>query len=188
MATEQQRRLMQEALDDVLSEEARQELFSILDEDEATFTEYNQLHRVHQMLKTAPQERAPRRLASTIMARLAESLEAGQHTQGQASAQLEMSREIIGVALTLVTVATMPLLVAASWMVIHSLADPSVLTLVLQRIVGFLLLVLEIMEVFMEKAQELARTDQNAALALLALIPVTLLAMVRYMLSDDRKP
>lgn len=188
MATEQQRRLMQEALDDVLSEEARQELFSILDEDEASFTEYNQLNRVHQLLKTAPHERAPRRLASTIMARLAESLEAQQQTQGQSSAQLEISREIIGVALTLVTVSTMPLLIAASWMVVHSLADPSLLTAVLQQIIGLLLLVLEILEVFMEKAQELAHTDQNAAMALLALIPVTLLAMVRYILSDDRKP
>jgi hypothetical protein len=97
-----------------------------------------------------------------------------------------MSREIIAVALTLVTVTTMPLLVAASWMVVHSLADPSLITLVLQHIVGMLLLVLRILEVFLEKAQALANSDPAAAMALLALIPVTLLAMVRYMLSDDR--
>ncbi|HEX2620861.1 MAG TPA: hypothetical protein VHL11_11955, partial [Phototrophicaceae bacterium] len=82
MANDRQRRLMQEALDDILSEEARQELFAHLDEDETDSAEYNQLRRVHSMLSTAPHERAPRRLAATIMARLGESLEA-QHTQGQ---------------------------------------------------------------------------------------------------------
>jgi hypothetical protein len=187
MVNERMRRLMQEALDDVLPEELRQELDTFLDTDSDGVQEFNRLNRADQMLRTAPFERAPKRLAATIMARLAENIEAQQlaEQEGQSQAELEISREVVAVALTLVTAATMPLLVAASWMVVNSLSDPSLLTLVLQRIVGLLLLVLEMLQVFLEKAQELAEANPAEAMALLALIPVTLLALVRYILGDE---
>lgn len=188
MTNERMRQLMQEALDDVLPDELRQELDSYLDVDTEGIEEFDRLSRVDSVLRTAPFERAPKRLASTIMARLAQSIEAQQsQTQTQSQAELEISREVVAVALTLVTVATMPLLIAASWMVVNSMADPSLLTAVLQQIVALLLLVLEMLQVFLEKAQELAEADPNAAMALLALIPVTLLALVRYMLGEEKK-
>jgi hypothetical protein len=188
MTNDRMRQLMQEALDDVLPEELRQELDSYLDVDGEAVQEFNRLNSVDTILRRAPFERAPKRLASTIMARLAQSIEAQQlQAQAQTEAELEISREVVAVALTLVTVATMPLLIAASWMVVNSMADPSLLTLVLQQIVGMLLLVLEMLQVFLEKAQELAENDPKAAMALLALIPVTLLALVRYMLGEEKK-
>lgn len=187
MVNEKMRQMMQEALDDVLPEELRQELDTYLDANEEEVQYFNRLNRVDHLMSAAPFERAPRRLAATIMARLAENLEAQQQAQSQSEAELEISREVVAVALALVTVATMPLLVAASWMVVNSMADPSLLTAVLQQIVGLLLLVLEMLQVFLEKAQELAESDPNAAMALLALIPVTLLAMVRYMLDEEKK-
>ncbi len=193
MASEKHRRLMQESLDQILSEEAQQELFAQLDTDQDTVAEYNKLHRVHNMLQNAPHERAPRRLAATIMARLAQGLEmqVSQDASPQTAADTEaaqqvlISREVIALALNLVTVATMPLLVAATWMVIHAQADPALLTQVLQQIVALVLLILKIIEVFLEQAQKLAEEDPNTALALLSLIPVTMLAIVRYMLSEQ---
>ncbi|MBC8098979.1 MAG: hypothetical protein H7Y11_06015, partial [Armatimonadetes bacterium] len=146
MPNEQQRRLMQEALDDILPEAARQDLFAHLDDDEASFAEFNQLRRVHNLLKTAPFERAPRRIAATIMARLAEGmeqdLESSTHQQTQSRAQVEMSQELLELAVSLVTVATLPLLVAASWMVVNAYADPSLLTMVVQQMIALLRLVL----------------------------------------------
>ncbi len=193
MASDKHRRLMQESLDQILSEEAQQELFAQLNTDQDTVAEYNQLHRVHNLLQNAPQERAPRRLAATIMARIAQglemqvSLDANPHAEAspEAAQQVLISREIIALALNLVTVATMPLLVAASWMVIHAQADPALLTQVLQQIVALVLLVLKIMEVFLEQAQKLAEDDPETAMAVLALLPVTMLAIVRYMLSEQ---
>jgi anti-sigma factor RsiW len=189
MVNDRMRQMMQEALDEVLPDELRQELDRFLDTDSEGVQEYNKLRRVDNLLKNATFERAPKRLAATIMARLAENIEMEQQvrTQGQhlSEAELELSREMIGIALTLVTVATMPLLVAASWMVVNSLADPSLLTAVLQQMIGFMLLVLEMLQVFLEKAEGLAESDPQSAMALLALIPMTLLALVRYMLSDD---
>lgn len=191
MASEKHRRLMQESLDHILSEEAQRELFAQLDSDQDSVAEYNQLHRVHHLLQSAPHERAPRRLAATIMARLAQGLEMQVNLETQPQIEAEttqevlISREMIALALNLVAVATMPLLVAATWMVIHAQADPALLTQVLQQIVALVLLILKILEVFLEEAQNLAENDPETALALLALMPVTMLAIVRYLLSEQ---
>lgn len=186
MTSEKQRRLMQEALDELLPQDLQQELDSYLDQDRDIESEFNQLRRVHNMLQAAPYERAPRRLAATIMARLAEGVKAGTQHQTQSSPYVHISQEIISVALALVTVATMPLLIAASWMVINAMADPALLTMVLYQIVGLLLMVLEVMEVFLDKAQEVAKNDPQMAMGLLSLIPVTLLTIVRYLLDDPQ--
>lgn len=192
MANEKRRQLMQEALDEVLAEDARQELLEYLDADADGVREFQNLQRVHDLLSAPPYERAPRRLAATIMARLAENLKLDEN-QAAATApdarraqQVELSQEIVAVALTLVTVATMPMLVTASWMILYAQADPELLTRVLEQVVGLLLLVVRMMEVLLDKAQQLAETDPQAAIALLALIPATLLAITGYMLSRER--
>lgn len=196
MANEKMRRLMQEALDEALSPELQQELTHILDQDESNSAEFNRLNRVHRMLESAPYERAPKRLAATIMARISQTVQAQNEAEyaatqaqtqahAQVSPEVEISRQMIQVALSLVMVATMPLLVAASWMVLHSLADVSLLNQVMQQIVSLLMLVLRVLEVFLEKAQEFAENDPEAAMALLALIPVTMLGLVRYILGNN---
>lgn len=173
---------MQEVLDEVIAPEEREKLYALLDEDPEEFARFNRLNRVDSMLRTAPHERAPKRLAATIMARLAKSLEEQEQQQ-----QMGVSNEMVGVAMTLVTVVTMPLLVGACWLIVHAAASPELLDTVFQQIIATLLLVLEILQVFLEKAQELVTEDPEAAAALLALIPVTLLAIARYVLSDEER-
>lgn len=193
MSNEKHRRMMQESLDQILPEDAQRELFAYLNEDQDSGAEYNRLNRVHQLLESAPHERAPRRLAATIMARIAEglemqvSLETDMQMDAQTQQELLISREVIALALNLVAVSTMPLLVAASWMVIHAQADPALLTQVLQQIVALTLLVLKIIEVFLQEAEQLAESDPETAMAILALLPVTMLAIVRYLLSEQTK-
>lgn len=174
---------MQAALDGILEPEDLQRLESMLDEDPAEFAQYNRLQKVDSILSSAPHERAPKRLAVTIMARLAKSLEEQEQQQ-----QLGVSSEMIGVAMTLVTVVTMPLLVGACWLIVHAAASPELLEAVFQQIIATLLLVIEMLQVFLEKAQAIATQDPEAATALLALIPVTLLAIAQYVLSDDHRP
>lgn len=173
---------MQEALDDVLAPEDRRALEAILDEDPAEFARFNRLNRVDALLRAAPHERAPKRLAATIMARLAHSLEAQMQQEEQAAG---VSSEMLAVAMTLVTVVTMPLLVGACWLIVHAAASPELLDAVFHQIIATLLLVLEIMRVFLEKAEALAQDDPETAVALLALIPVTLTAIARYVLRDE---
>jgi hypothetical protein len=43
-----------------------------------------------------------------------------------------------------------------------------------------------VLEVFLEKAQQFAETNPEAAMALLALIPVTMLALVRYLMGEGK--
>lgn len=173
---------MQAALDGILASEDLQRLESLLDEDPEEFAQYNRLQKVDSLLSSAPHERAPKRLAVTIMARLAKSLEE------QEQQQLGVSSEMIGVAMTLVTVVTMPLLVGACWLIVHAAASPELLEAVFQQIIATLLLVIEMLQVFLEKAQAIATQDPEAATALLALIPVTLVAIAQYVLSDDHRP
>lgn len=185
MPNEKHLRLMQEALDGELTLEGQQLLTTLLHADEQSALEYDKLQRVETLLSSAPQERAPRRLAATIMARLATQMEAQQwaetQTQAQPDPMVELSKEVIALAVLAVTVVAMPLLVSASWMVIHAMADPALLTMVLQQVAGMMLLMLNIMQVFLEKAQALIESDPLTAAALMSLIPVTLLSLVRYM-------
>lgn len=176
---QQLRMQMQEALDGILAPEELQRLDSMLDEDPEEFAQYNRLQRVDSILSSAPHERAPKRLAVTIMARLSKSLEEQE--------QFGVPSEMIGVAMTLVTVVTMPLLVGACWLIVHAAASPELLEAVYQQIIATLLLVIEMLQVFLEKAQSLVTEDPEAAAALLALIPVTLLAIAHYVLSDEHR-
>jgi hypothetical protein len=179
MTNENQRRLMQEALDDVLSLEERNELFSYLDKDDKSFAEFNQLKRVDQMLSNAPHERAPRRLAATIMARLSQTV------KEEVQKQPDISTETLSIALGLVTVATMPMMVSASWMLLNSAYNMEMFNRVLQQVIGLLLLVIEILRVFLEEAERLVSSNPEAAAALLTLIPVTMLAMARFLLQGE---
>lgn len=188
MANDKQRRLMQEALDDIISPEERTELFAMLDQDVASFTEYNSLKRIDSLLREAPHERAPKRLAATIMARVAETVRAEAETQlvmNSSAEEQEIFEELVAVAILLTTIVTMPMLIAAGWLMVHASASPELLESVFAQVIAALILILNLLEVFLERAQELAATDPELAMALLGLLPVTLLAIVRYVLTED---
>ncbi len=187
MTNDRQRRLMQEALDDIISADERSELFALLDRDAQSFSEYNRLQRVDKLLRSAPHERAPKRLAAAIMARVAESVRQEAETQLSPLVTLkerEIMDELIAVAVLLTTIVTMPLLVAAGWLIVHATASPELLETVFAQVISAMLLILHLLEVFLERAQALAAEDPELALALLALMPITLLAIVQYVLSD----
>lgn len=168
MATERHKRLMQEALDENLSPEARRELFQQLDQDAEAAAQFNRLRQVDHILRTAPFERAPERLALAIMARLAKAAEQLPRTSGLA----------LALALALVTLLMMPLLIVAGWLVLAALGSAAALSSALQQMVTLLALLLGVLEVFIERAQELLTTAPQSA-ALLALIPVALYGLLR---------
>ena len=71
-----QQQMMQDAIDGQLSEEMARKLVDVLGSDQSAAREYDRLRRVDSLLKRAPQQRAPARLAATIMARLAQQVQA----------------------------------------------------------------------------------------------------------------
>jgi hypothetical protein len=177
MANERQKRLMQEALDETLTPEARRQLFAQLDRDADGAAEFKRLRQVDQILRTAPFEHAPERLAAAILARLAETLQSEQfmRTSGMA----------LALALALVTLLMMPLLIAAGWLVLTALGSAAALSSALHQVIGLLVLVLGVMEVFVERAQDLLKSSPETPALLLTLIPVALYGLLRYAMRDN---
>lgn len=181
MSNQRKQQLMQEALDETLSEEAQRELRALLSDDPEEAEQFNKLKQVDALLNTAPHERAPQRLALSIMARLAVTVQ----EQQQMRSQSEVNEASMQVALTLVTVATLPLMIGASYLLLNAMSNPDALDVVLQQVAALIYLVLDVMKVMMEEAQAVFATNPEAALALLALIPVTLLTLVKQVLGQD---
>jgi hypothetical protein len=182
MANDRLQRLMQESLDEMLSPEQQEELAHTLDRNAAEYDEYSQLERVHQLLSLAPHERAPQRLAATIMARISVMV------QEEQKIELEtLPSEAVAVALSLVAIVTMPLLVAASWLILNAAADPNLLDVIFQQIIAALLLVINMLKVFLEQAQALVSSNPELAMVMLALLPITLLGIAQYVLGDDER-
>ena len=188
MTDKRKLRLMQDALDKALSPDAEQELNYILDTDPEDAAQFDRLQRVEMLLSAAPHERAPERLALTIMARLAEAAK----TETKVQASPEITEEMMQTAIQLVTIAALPMLVGAGWMLLNAQSDPEMLETVLYHVAALLMLVIDVMEVMMEKAQSVYSDDPELAMALLTMIPVLLLALIQEVMdinedSDDRE-
>lgn len=181
MANERVQELMQGALDNDLSPEAEQELISILQGDKKQAAEFDAQRQVDDMLRTPAHVRAPRRLALTIMARLVESLPKQQQASPISEAQLQ-------VAVQLVTVATLPLLVGAGYLLLNAKSDPDAWEAVLEPVAAMLMMVIDMMTVMLDEAQSIYEEDPELAIAMLALMPTALLIFVKEVLGieDDR--
>ncbi len=171
MANEQLKQQMQEALDATLSAEEFQVLREQLDNDVRGSIEFNRLKKVDTLLKTAPFERAPERLALNIIAKLAEALkpENLSRTSGLA----------LALGLALVMLVALPLLAAALGLFLSAMGSPDALNRVLAQIVNLLATVISMLEVFAQSAQDVLSNSQAPAL-LLALIPITSYWMLRF--------
>src|SRR5215207_281846 len=134
---------MQEKLDGVLTEEKENLLTETLQRDEEAAAEYGRLEQIDQVLARAPMLRASNRLAATIMARLA--------TQLQVAAEIDQLpedvRQAFLLSLSLVSLTTMPMMVASSWMLLnrgktaalqHSIETAIALEVLLLRALVFL--------------------------------------------------
>ncbi len=178
MANEQHRRLMQEALDEQLSAEAQHELLKQLDEEPEAAAQYQRLRQVDQLLRSAPLERAPQRLALSIMARLAETLKAKEQlarTSGLATA----------LGLSLVVLLALPLLVASAWLFLSAVGSAAALSSLIQQIVGLLAVLVGILEIFVQNAQIIVAEYPQVPVLLVALVPVALFWLMRYALDQQ---
>lgn len=186
MANERQRQMMQDALDNVLSHEEREELFSLLDTDAESSQEYDQLQRVDQLMRTTPSVRAPKRLAVSIMARVAESMQAQARNMAQETSPeaQKLREELVKLAVELTSLITTPLLLSMSYAILNHSASPAMFNQILSQIVSSMMVIVEILDVLIARADELSTEDPEAASAVLAMIPVTVLAIARYFLDD----
>jgi hypothetical protein len=172
MPNERQRQLMQEALDAALDQETYQELVTQLDEDEQGKADFSRLKQVDTLLKTAPHERAPQRLALSIMARLAEAVQKPQLSR--------VSGLALALGLSMVVLVMMPLLVAAVSLFLNAIGSAAVLNTVIQEIANLMTVMVAALQAMVNAAQGLVATYPQAPLLLLALIPVALTWLVRY--------
>ena len=184
MTEERLQHLMQDALDDALSTQEQHELSNTLEADQVAAEAFDQQQRVDDFLNRPPMVRAPQRLAMTIMARIGTLAQEQQRRSRQVD---ELSEASMQLAIQLVTVATMPLLVGASWMLINAQADEEFMDEVITQVAGLLILTLDTMRVIIEEAEAIADDDPQTAMAMISLLPLTMLELVKAVLgeSDD---
>ncbi|GAB4515990.1 MAG: hypothetical protein OHK0046_20420 [Anaerolineae bacterium] len=186
MTENRNHQLMHRALDNELSPDAERELAHLLNRDPDEAHTFDKLQRVENLLRTAPHERAPERLALTIMARMAQMVNDQMAVEmDEMEAHLALTDAMMQVALSTVTVATLPLLQGAAQMLLNTRSNPEAVEAVLLRIATLLLLTIDIIDVMLEEAEATFEENPEAAMALLTMIPATLLTLVRYMLEDD---
>lgn len=161
------RQHMHEKLDGVLSDDLTDSLLRHLDEDKEAAREYARLESVDSLLTAAPQMRAPQRLAVTIMARLAQTIEMQARLQ---ELPVELRSEIMQ-SLSLAMVATMPLMVGASWVVLNAMGDPKMLMRVMERVVLLMSLQIEAQLMLLEAIEPHLKDNPHLAAACLRLMP-----------------
>lgn len=182
LTNERARHLMQEALDENLSSDEEQELNALLQENPEHAEEFDAQQRVDNLLRYPPHKRAPERLALTIMARLAESVQAQHKAQEHKS---QVTEAELQVAIQLVTVGALPLLVGAGYMLLNARNNPKTMERVLVQVAALLILVTDTMEVMIDEAASVYDEDPELALATLTMMPSTLLLLVKEILGKD---
>ena len=173
----QQHDMMQEALDGQLTEEMARQLVETLGHDQSAAQEYGRLQRVDTLLKRAPQQRAPARLAATIMARVAERVQAETEMSDLSP---EMQR-LMMLSLSAAMMAMMPMMEAASWLVLNARRDPELLSDIVMETIGWMSLVNNALIQLLEDAENLARSEPEVAAATLALTPYMLSTILDYL-------
>ena len=171
MANERQKRLMQQALDDQLEVESRQPLFRELEEDADTSAEFRRLREVDRLLQSAPFERAPKTLALSIMAKLAEGLKQPQLSQ--------LSGLALALALSVMTLVMIPLLVGVSTLFLNAVGSAAALNGLLQVVGRMLALVIAGLDTLVASAQGLLETYPQTPALMITLVPVLIFWVVR---------
>ncbi|MEL6309836.1 MAG: hypothetical protein AAFR81_19160 [Chloroflexota bacterium] len=170
------KRIMQEQLDGELDPQMEAELLEHLQMDEEAATEMQKLDNLHDRLATAPAMRAPRRLAATIMAKLSKQLE----KQAQMEPLSQEMKQAIMLTLSIVQIAMMPVMVAATYMVMNAQYNPAILTRVMQQTIMLMVMMIDGLTVMLEKIERMVEKDPQSAPVAMALIPVALMGMVDY--------
>ncbi len=174
--TQQPQDMMQEALDGQLSEDLTDQLHDILNRDTQAAKEFDRLQKVDNLLKRAPHRRAPARLAATIMARLAEKVE----KETQMENLPDGAQQVMMMSMTVAMMSMMPMMEAASWLVLNAQRDPDLLGDVMVQTIGLMSIMTDAMIILLEDAESLARTDPQVATATLALTPYMMHSILDY--------
>lgn len=169
--------LMQEQLDGVLADEQVELLFEHLQEDEKAAAEFARLEQVDVLLSKAPFARAPQRLAATIMARLAQTVQ----EEADLQAMPEEIQQAFQLSLSMVILSMTPMMVMASWMVLNTKTNPKLLTRVLERTVALLVMMIEALIFLLQETEYLAERHPDKAAMAFSLIPVVLKGMLESM-------
>jgi anti-sigma factor RsiW len=183
MADERLVQQMQEALDGTLSPEMTEQLWHHLDTDEEAADQWGRLQSIDDMLRTAPIERAPERIAVTIMARLAQSVQ----SQAEMEGMPEATEQALMLALSVVVLVMLPTMIAASWLVMQGIASPELLNQVLLQSIALLQMMIQALIILLEQVEALIREEPEMAAVATALIPVVLIGMLDYLQGDDDK-
>jgi anti-sigma factor RsiW len=171
--------LMQAALDNEASSQEEAELAELLDNDTEQAQAFDAQRQVDDMLRYPPHERAPKRLAMAIMAKLAQTI------QEQQTAQSPVTEAQLRVAFQLVTVTALPLLVGAGYMLLNAQTKQESVEAVLEQVVLIMMIMLESINVLLDEAEQVYQEDPEMALALLTMIPSTLLILVQEILGIE---
>ena len=174
MANERQKRLLQRALDAELDPQERAELQRQLDSDSRTAVMYQNMQQVDTMLRNPPHERAPRRLAETIMARLGEMAELMDPRQLS-----RISGLALALSLGLVAGVLLPVLIAAAWLLITSIISGAGIAAALTQVVSLLAIILGIVEASATQLRAFLTANPALIVALVSLIPVSLVGLLR---------
>jgi anti-sigma factor RsiW len=173
MANERQKQLMQEALDETLSPELRDELFAHLGQDTRDAEAFDRLKQVDRMLRTAPHERAPRSLAMNIMAKLAESLNPQQLSR--------ISGLALALGLSLIAAIMLPLLVAAGWLILSAMGNAAALSSAVSQMVALLSVAMTLLESVIQQIQAFITANPGLPALMILLIPASVLWLWRYL-------
>jgi hypothetical protein len=178
MADERHQRLMQEALDERLSAEAMQQFREQLALDEDTLVEFDRLLRVDRLLSSAPVERAPARLALSIMAQIARGVQTEQPMTTASSLA-------VALGLSLVIIVTLPVLVAAVTLFLTAAGSAAALAAIIQAIAHLMAIVVAILEILVQGAQSVLATYPQAPLLLISVTPIIAFWLLRVVQNDQ---
>jgi hypothetical protein len=173
MANEHRSRLIQEALDKALPEDMLQQLREQLDRDPQGSQEYNRLKQVDEMLRSAPMERAPARLALGIMAKLAQTLKPEQVSS--------VSSLALALALALVVLVALPVLAAAVSLFLAAAGSAAALNAIIQQIANLMALVVAMLDALVKGAQSVLTDYPQAPLLLVSVVPIIAYWLLRTM-------
>ena len=173
----QEQDLMQDAIDGQLSADMARRLVDALERDAGAAQEYSRLQRIDALLRRAPNERAPARLAATIMARVAARVEA----EAQLAELPEETQRVMMLFLSAAMMAMMPMMEAAFWLVLNARRDPELLGEVMIETISWMTLATDALIQLLDDAERRARDEPQVAAATLALTPYVLSTMLDYL-------
>jgi hypothetical protein len=172
MTDERQRRMMQEALDSQLTAESLRHLREELDRDPAASLQFGRLKKVDDLLRDPPLERAPSRLALSIMAKLAQMAQPEEVNSQQTGLATALG-------LSMVVVVALPAMAAAVALFLNAAGSSSALAAMMQQVANLMALIVSMLDMLVKGAQSVLASYPQAALLMVTVTPIVLFWLLR---------